>query len=250
MIEQTYEKMNEMRLGGMVEAASEQAANPSMAGLSFEERLTLIVDREWERRQTKALRRRLSAAKMREVASVEDVDLRIDRGLDRGMVMSLFGCGYLGAHTNIIITGPTGVGKTYLACALANKACRTKHSALYARCTKLLGELAMGRADGRYASMLRKLARVDLLILDDWCLCPIDQESARDLFELIEERSGRGSNIIISQQPVASWHDLMQAPTIADAILDRLIHNAYRLEMKGESMRKKQRPLMKEGESD
>lgn len=246
MIEQTYEKMNELRLGGMVEAAKEQFANPNMAMLSFEERLTLIVDREWERRQTSALRRRLRAARMKETASVEDMDLRIDRGLDRGMLMSLFECGYISAHSNIIITGPTGVGKTYLACALANKACRMKHEALYTRCTKLLGELAMGRADGRYMSMLKKLARVDLLILDDWGLCPIDQESARDIFEILEERNGRGSNIIISQQPVSSWYDLIQAPTIADAILDRLVHNSYRLEMKGESMRKKQKPLTKE----
>ena len=250
MIEQTYEKMNEMRLGGMVEAAKEHAENPNIAGLSFEERLTLIVDREWERRQTSALRRRLTAARLRESASVEEMDLRIDRGLDRGMLMSLFECGYLSAHTNIIITGPTGVGKTYLACALANKACRMKREALYTRCTKLLGELAMGRADGRYTLMLKKLARVDLLILDDWGLCPMDQESARDLFEILEERSSRGSNIIISQQPVASWYDLIQAPTIADAILDRLVHNAYRLEMKGDSMRKRQKPLTKEGQPD
>lgn len=250
MIEQTYEKMHEMRLAGMVEAVREQSENPNMAGLSFEERLALIVDREWERRQTSALRRRLIAARMKETASPEDMDLRIDRGLDRGMLMSLFECGYLSAHTNIIITGPTGVGKTYLACALANKACRMKHDALYARCTKLLGELAMGRADGRYASILKKLTRVELLILDDWGLCPIDQESARDLFEILEERSGRGSNIIVSQQPVSSWHDLIQAPTIADAILDRLVHNSYRLEMKGESMRKKQKPLTKEGQPD
>lgn len=250
MIEQTYEKMNELRLAGMVEAAREHTANPNMAGLSFEERLTLIVDREWERRQTSALRRRLTSARLRETASVEDMDLRIDRGLDRGMLMSLFECGYLKTHASIIITGPTGVGKTYLACALANKACRMKHEALYTRCTKLLGELAMGRADGRYTLMLKKLARVDLLILDDWGLCPMDQESARDLFEILEERSGRGSNIIISQQPVAGWYDLIQAPTIADAILDRLVHNAYRLEMKGESMRKKQKPMMNEGVPD
>ena len=242
MIEQTYEKMNVLRLSGMVDAAKEHAANPNMAGLSFEERLTLIVDREWDRRQTSALRRRLSSARLRETASVEDMDLRTDRGLDRGMLMSLFECGYISANTNIIITGPTGVGKTYLACALANKACRMKREALYTRCTKILGELAMGRADGRYALILKKLARVDLLILDDWGLCPMDQESARDFFEILEERSRKGSNIIISQQPVSSWYDLIQAPTIADAILDRLVHNAYRLEMKGESMRKKQKP--------
>ena len=174
MIEQTYEKMNVLRLSGMVDAAKEHAANPNMAGLSFEERLTLIVDREWDRRQTSALRRRLTSARLRETASVEDMDLRTDRGLDRGMLMSLFECGYLSANTNIIITGPTGVGKTYLACALANKACRMKREALYTRCTKILGELAMGRADGRYALILKKLARVDLLILDDWGLCPMD----------------------------------------------------------------------------
>lgn len=246
MMEQTYRKLYDMRLGGMIDAAKEQMSNPNVTGMPFEERLSMIVDREWERRQTRALSRRLSMAKLKVQTAVEDIDLQTERGLDRSSLLSLFECSYFRTNTNIIITGPTGVGKTYLACALGNKACRMKYDVLYARCTRLLGDLALGRADGRYASMLRKFARLDLLILDDWGLCPIDQESARDLFEILEERSGRGSSIIISQQPIANWHDLIVAPTIADAILDRLIHNAYRLEMKGESMRKKQNPLTKE----
>jgi len=185
------------------------------------------------------LTRRLQVAKLKQPATVEDIDFATPRSLDRTALLSIAECEFVRSHRNVIITGPTGVGKTYVACAVANKACRLKFSVRYFRTGSLLSSIALGRADGSYASLARTLEKTDLLVLDDWGLYPLDSDGAREIFEILEDRSTTGSTLIASQIPIQSWFDAIAAPTIADAILDRLIHGAYRIEMTGESMRKK-----------
>ena len=243
MIEQTIDKLYAMKLDGMTEAVREQMGNPAALELSFEDRLSMIVDRQWDLKESRGLRRRLQVAHLRQQAAVEDIDFATTRGLEKAALLSLAECSFIGSHSNIIITGPTGVGKTFVACAIAQKACRMKHSVRYFGCGSLLSAAALARADGSHPTMMRKLARMDLLVIDDWGMYPIEQESARDLFEILEDRTGRASTIIVSQVPIDAWHAMIGAPTIADAILDRLVHNAYRIEMEGESMRKKLSPL-------
>lgn len=243
LIEQTIDKLHAMKLDAMAESLKEQMANPASWELSFEDRISLMVDRQWDLKETRGLRRRLQVAKLRQQAAVEDIDFRAHRGLDKAAMLSLSECNFIRSQANIIITGPTGVGKTYIACAIAQKACRLKHSVRYFGCGNLLSATTLARADGSLPSFLRTIEKTELLVIDDWGMYPLDAQGARDVFEILEGRSGRGSTIIVSQIPVANWYDIITGPTIADAILDRLVHNAYRIEMKGESMRKKLSPL-------
>lgn len=243
LLEQTISKLYQLKLGAMADALREQVASPAASGLSFEDRIGLLVDRQWDNKETTGLARRLQVAKLKQQAAVEDIDFRSHRGLDKATMLSLMECNFIKSHSNIIITGPTGVGKTYIACAIANKVCRCKHSVRYFRCSGLLSSTALARADGTYPSFMRKLENTDLLVIDDWGIIPLDQEAARDFFEILEDRIHRGSVIMVSQVPVENWYEIIRAPTIADAILDRLVHNAYTIPMTGESMRKKLSPL-------
>jgi len=235
----TLEKLHAMKLFGMAKALDEQRTLREVADIPFEDRLGLLVDREMVERENRYLKLRLQKARLRQNACVEDIDYRHPRGLDKALMLKLAGCHWIRDHHNLIITGPTGAGKTYLACALGHKACRERYTARYVRLPRLLEELGVGRGDGRYAKLLDAFARLDLLVLDDWGIAPLADEQRRDLLEIIEDRHGRKSTLVVSQIPVEKWHGAIGNPTIADAILDRLVHNAYRIALKGDSMRKK-----------
>jgi DNA replication protein DnaC len=237
--EQTIEKLYDLKLGAMAEAFRETLSRSTETQLSFSERFGLLVDREWARREDNRLARRLKTARLRVSGSVEEVDFTTPRGLDRDVFLDLAAGRYLREHHNVIFSGATGLGKTYLACALADKACRDGFSSLYYRLPRLGFELALSRADGSYLKLLASLAKADLLILDDWGLAPLEGQAQHDLLEVIDDRTGRRSTIIATQIPVSEWHHLLPDPTVADAVLDRLVHNAVRLELKGGSMRKR-----------
>lgn len=234
----TIDKLRELKLFGMVKGLEEQLQLPDIQELDFYERLGLIVDREMTDRQNRRLKTRLKTAKLRQPACLEDIDYRQPRGLDKSLLVSLASCHWLTSHHNIFITGPTGVGKTYLACALAQKACREGRTVLYRRLPRLLMEIAIAKGDGSYHKIMDKLAKTDLLVIDDWGLAELTGEQKRDLLELIEDRHGLRSTLITSQLPLENWHEFIADGTLADAILDRLVHNAYKIKMKGESMRK------------
>src|SRR6476620_8751 len=234
----TEQRLIALGLAGMAKALEEQRRLPDVAALAFEERLALMVDREAIERQNKRLVSRLKFAGLRHNAVVEDVDLKAPRGLDKALFAKLAAGDWIDRHQNLIVIGPTGVGKSWIACALAHTACRNDRSVLYQRVPRLFDALALARGDGRHARLLKTIARVDLLILDDWGLSTLTPEQARDLLEIIDDRPGRGSTIVTSQLPVDHWHEVIGNPTIADAILDRLVHNAHRLTLKGDSMRK------------
>lgn len=233
----TQDKLLDLNLTGMAAALAEQRESDLYTPLSFEERLGLLVDREATERENRRLKTRLSGAKLREQACLEDLNFKHRRNLDRAMVQKLATSDWIKKAYNVFITGSTGVGKTYLACALAQKACREGYDTLYLRSTLLFQDLAMAKADGRYKRLLASLAKKRLLVLDDWGLAPLNDEQRRDLLELVEERHGRGSMIIVSQVAIDQWHQSIGDPTLADAILDRIIHNAYRVELKGETVR-------------
>ncbi|MHB9131517.1 MAG: IS21-like element helper ATPase IstB [Armatimonadota bacterium] len=240
LLEQTLDKLYQLKLGAMAAVVREQQMNPAMAELTFEERLGLLVDREWDARENRGLTRRLQVARLKVPACVEDLDFRADRGLDKSVLLRLAECRFIPEHHHVLITGPTGVGKTYLACALGQAACRLQYRVRYQRCDQLLTALQLARLDGSYPAFLRRVEKTDLLILDDWGVTPFDQAAARDLFDLIDDRTTRGALVITSQAPLDTWYDLIAAPQLADAILDRVVHHAYKIPLHGESMRKRQ----------
>jgi len=238
--QQTLEKLHALRLHGMAEAFRAQAEQKGITELSFEERFALLVDQQWTWRQNRALERRLAKAKLRHRASVEDIDFRSPRGLDRTLVRSLTqDSAWVREHQNIFLIGPTGIGKSFLACALAEKACREGFTAFYTRAAQLFRDLSLARADGSLPTLLARLARLDVLVVDDWAMAPLADAERRDFLEICEDRYQRRSTVLTSQLPVAKWHEQIGDPTLADSILDRLVHNAHRIEMRGESMRKK-----------
>ncbi len=244
------DQLLELKLTGMHRALTEQMRANDIDPLSFEERLGLLVDREMTERHDRRLQTRLRLARLRQHACVEDIDYRHRRGLDKRLMRQLAGGEYIDSKLNILITGPAGVGKTWLACALAHKACRDGRTARYLRLPRLMQELPIARADGRYAKVLRDYAKADLIILDDWGLMPMNDETRRDILEILDDRHNRRSTIVTSQLPVEKWHDYIGEPTLADAILDRLVHNAYRLNLIGESMRKTTSKLTDGGQAE
>jgi DNA replication protein DnaC len=250
LIHPTLDKLRDLKLAGMLRAYQEQIDTAQYDALTFDERLAMLIDREAIEQDNRRLGTRLRKAKLRQNASVEDIDYRHPRGLDKALMLSLASCGWIRQHHNCIITGPTGAGKSYLACALGAKACREGYNTLYLRAPRLFQELAVARGVGHYERMLRSLVRCDLLIIDDWATAPLTDEQRRDLFEIMEDRYDRRATLIAAQLPVEHWHETIGDPTLADAILDRLIHNAYTLTLKGESMRKKKTPLTSDGQSD
>jgi DNA replication protein DnaC len=235
----TLDQLNQLGLPGMAQAFAELEACGDAATLSHADWLGLLLDRETTHRRDKRLAARLRYARLRQHAVIEDVDYRAPRGLDRALFQKLAGGEWIDAHDNLILCGPAGVGKSWLACALGHKACRDNRSVLYQRVPKLFTELTLARGDGRYARILRSLASVQLLILDDWGLEPLDAGARHDLYEILVDRYGRRSTILTSQIPVDKWHAVIGDPTYADAILDRLVHNAYRIDLTGDSLRRR-----------
>jgi len=246
----TLDKLQALRFTGMLKALQEQQQLPDIDTLSFEERLGLLVDREMTEREDRRLQTRLRKAKLKHQAAIEDLDYRTPRGLDKGLMRQLASGQWLKEGLNLIIHGPTGVGKTWIACALAHKACREGFSAQYLRLPRLFEELHLAHGDGRFHKLMSGFAKTDLLILDDWGLAKLHAEQRRDLLELLDDRHGHRSTIVTSQIPVDHWHEVIGDPTLADAILDRLVHNAYRLHLKGESMRKRHAKLTPVTESE
>jgi DNA replication protein DnaC len=234
----TYERLIALGLTGMAKALEEQRRQSDLAALDFEERLALMVDRETIERENKRLVTRLKFARLRQSAVVEDINMKAPRSLDKALFQKLVAGDWIERHQNLLIIGQAGVGKSFIACALGHKACRDNRSVLYYRLPRLFDALLLARGDGRYGRLLKTLARVTLLILDDWGLAPLTPEQERDLLEILDDRHGCSSTIVTSQLPIEHWHELIANPTIADAILDRLIHNAHRLILKGDSMRK------------
>jgi DNA replication protein DnaC len=240
MIHPTLEHLHALRLRGMAAALEEQLQSSIAAELAFEERLTLLVEREVTWRENRRLQRLLQEARLRiPGAAPEDIDFRAPRGLDRGVVLRLASADWVRQHQVVLIVGPTGVGKSHLACALGQAACRNGLSTRYFRLGRLLSELALARADGSYTKLLHKLAKTELLILDDWGLAPLADPERRDLLEILEDRYRARATLITSQLPTEHWHDYIGSPTLADAILDRLVHGAHKLILKGGSMRKR-----------
>ena len=233
------ERLLALGLTGMAKALEQQRRQPDIAALGFEDRLALLIERETTERESKRLVARLRFAALRQEAVVEDVDLHAPRGLDRALFQKLAAGDWIDRKQNLLIVGPTGVGKSWIACALGHKACRDDRSVVYHRVPRLLEALALARGDGRHARLLKTISRVQLLILDDWGLAPLTGEQRRDLLEIMDDRHGRASTVVTSQLPVEHWHEVIGDPTIADAVLDRLVHNAHRLLLKGESLRKR-----------
>ena len=243
LIHPILDKLRSLRFFGMLTALEEQMKMADIEKLSFEERFGLLVDREMIDRQNRRFKTRLGKAKLRQTACLEDIDFRHPRGLDKSLMMQLASGQWIKEANNVLIIGPTGVGKTYLACALAHKACQQDYSALYFRLPRLLQELDIAKGDGRYGKILKGFAKTNLLVIDDWGLKKFVKDQSHDILEILEDRHRLRSTLITSQVPVDHWHEIVADPTLADAILDRLVHNAYRINLKGESMRKKKSSL-------
>ena len=240
MIQPTLERLHELRLRGMAAALQEQLQGSAASDLGFEERLALLLEREFTWRDNRRLQRLLQEARFRlPSAAPEDIDFRSARGLDRSVLLRLASAEWVRQNQVVLIVGPTGVGKSYLACALGQAACRTGLTTRYFRLSRLLGDLALARADGSYAKLLAKLAKTELLILDDWGLAPLADAERRDLLEILEDRYRSKATLVTSQLPIEHWHEYIGSPTLADAILDRLVHGAHKITLKGGSMRKR-----------
>jgi DNA replication protein DnaC len=235
----TLEKLQTMKLHGMAEAFRAQLETTDASQLSFEERFAMLVDQQWLWKENRALSRRLRAAKLKERGVIEDIDYQHPRGLDRKLIRTLASSEWVRQHQNVLLIGPTGIGKTWLGCALAQKACRDGFTILHKRSSELFRDLAVAHVDGSFGRLLTKLARIDILVLDDFAMAPLKDSERRDFLELCDDRYQRRSVILTSQLPLAHWHEQIGDPTLADSILDRLVHNAYRIELNGESMRKK-----------
>lgn len=242
--EPTYDRLIQMRLYGLAEAWLAQQKDPDTGRLAFDERLGLLIDAEWMHRENKRMQRSLREAKLRlSQACIEDIDYPPRRKLDKKLVLQLATCKWIKMHQNVVITGKTGVGKSYLACALGQQACRTGHRVLYRRVSRLFDELALAHADGSYHRLLTKLAKADVLILDDWGLVPVGPSERRDLNEIMDDRYGLRSTVITSQLPTDTWHDHLGDPTTADAICDRILSNVHRIKLAGPSRRKEESNL-------
>ena len=239
LIEETIQKLIAMRLPTMAQATRELMQQAPSEQLSFEDKLGLVVDREWSDRDNRRVARRLKEARLGTSASLEQVDTDPARGLDKAMVRQLMTCQWAKQKQNVIITGATGTGKSFLASALAEAACRLGLRALFVRVPRIVEELAVARVSGAYASTLAKISRIDVVVLDDFLLTPMKDSERRDLLEVLEDRYARASTVITSQMPTKTWHDALNDPTIADAICDRVLHNAHLVELHGQSMRKK-----------
>ena len=239
LINPLKDKLHSLGWHGMLKAFEEQAASPGIQDLNFDDRLGLMVDREITERDTRRLKNRLAKARLRQNACLEDIDYRQKRGLEKSLILALASCQWIREHHNVIISGPTGVGKSYLACALGHRACMEGFSVAYKRTSALIRELTMAKADGSYQRLISAYDKTSLLILDDWGLDKLSHDHSLDLLELLDDRCLRSATIITAQVPADQWHETIADPTLADAILDRLVHNAYKINLKGESMRKK-----------
>jgi DNA replication protein DnaC len=234
----TIEKLNTMKLHGMAEAFRAQLEDTDMSQLAFEERFGMLVDQQWLWKENRALSHRLRSARLKERGVMEDIDYQHPRGLDRKLMRTLANSEWVRQHQNILLIGPTGIGKTWLGCALAQKACRDGFSVLHKTTTELFRELAVAHVDGSIGRVLQKLSRVDVLVLDDFAMAPLKDSERRDILEICDDRYQRRSMILTSQMSTGHWHEQIGDPTVADSILDRVVHNAYRVELNGESIRK------------
>ena len=239
LIQQTMEKLAKMKLTGILAGLQEQMESPNFSSLSFEDRLGLVVDREFLLRENRIVARRVKESKLRLRAEIEDVDYQAPRNLDKAYFLELAGGSWIAHHHNLIIIGPTGCGKTFLACALAHRACRDGLRASYQHFPRLIQELAIANGDGSYPKVAYKYAQRDILVIDDWLRDPVSAEHGRLLVDLLDDRFRTKSTLLTSQLPVSAWHERFKDPTLADAVLDRIVHDSYRIELNGDSMRKR-----------
>ena len=249
MTQQTLDKLHDMKLTAMADAFAQQLGQPDLGELSFEDRFAMLVDRQWTFKEDRRMNRLLKTARLRDSACIENIDFKTPRALDKSLIVRLTGSEWIKKAQNVIILGPTGVGKTYLAGAIANSACRNGYPAMYKRAPRLYQELAIARVDGSYPKLMNKLAKIKVLIIDDFCIAPMSDPERRDLLEVLEDRQSISSTIMATQVPVENWIEYIGDPTLADAILDRLVHNAHKINLKGESMRKIRSPLTKPDKS-